>query len=86
VRLAIAALKLLHPTSPVAPFLTVSVGVATASVEGYHSPEALIAAADGDCTARNERGGIARSPPTRRALSSESGGTTLYESSYCLKL
>jgi diguanylate cyclase (GGDEF)-like protein len=45
-RLAIAALKLPHPASPVAPFLTVSVGVATATLEGWKTPEELVAAAD----------------------------------------
>jgi len=44
--LAIAALKLRHPASPVAPFLTVSVGVATATPEWHSGPEELIAAAD----------------------------------------
>jgi diguanylate cyclase (GGDEF)-like protein len=42
----IAALRLRHPSSPVAPFLTVSVGVATATLERHSSPEELIAAAD----------------------------------------
>jgi len=46
VRLAIAALRLAHPVSPVAPVLTVSVGVATATQEGWTTPEDLIAAAD----------------------------------------
>jgi diguanylate cyclase (GGDEF)-like protein len=46
VRLAIASLELPHPASPVAPFLTVSVGVATATVEWHSSPEELVAAAD----------------------------------------
>jgi len=46
VRMAIAALQLPHPASPVAPFLTVSVGVATATLEWNSSPETLIAAAD----------------------------------------
>jgi diguanylate cyclase (GGDEF)-like protein len=45
-RLAIAGLKLPHLASPVAPFLTVSVGVATATVEGWKTPEELVAAAD----------------------------------------
>jgi diguanylate cyclase (GGDEF)-like protein len=44
--LAIAGLKLPHPASPVAPFLTVSVGVATATLEWHSSPEELVAAAD----------------------------------------
>jgi diguanylate cyclase (GGDEF)-like protein len=43
---AIAALKLRHSASPVAPFLTVSVGVATATLEWHSSPEELVAAAD----------------------------------------
>ncbi|HUD12709.1 MAG TPA: diguanylate cyclase [Terracidiphilus sp.] len=46
VLLAIAGLKLPHPASPVAPFLTVSVGVATATIEFHSSPEELVAAAD----------------------------------------
>jgi len=46
VRLAIASLELPHPASPVAPFLTVSVGVATAMLEWHSSPEELVAAAD----------------------------------------
>jgi diguanylate cyclase (GGDEF)-like protein len=45
-RLAIANLKLPHSASPVAPFVTVSVGVATATLESHSSPEELIAAAD----------------------------------------
>jgi len=35
-----------NPASLVAPFLTVSVGVATATVEGWKTPEELVAAAD----------------------------------------
>ena len=46
VRLAIAGLELRHPASPVAPVLTVSVGVATATREWYSTPGELIAAAD----------------------------------------
>lgn len=46
VRLAIAGLQLPHPASPVAPFLTVSVGVATATREWCCTREALAAAAD----------------------------------------
>jgi diguanylate cyclase (GGDEF)-like protein len=46
VRLAIAGLQLPHPASPVAPFLTVSMGVATARPEWCCTPEALAAAAD----------------------------------------
>jgi diguanylate cyclase (GGDEF)-like protein len=46
VRSAIACLKLPHGASPVAPFLTVSVGVATATIEQHSSPEELVAAAD----------------------------------------
>ena len=45
VLLAIATLELPHPASSVAPFVTVSVGVATAT-EGHSSPGELIAAAD----------------------------------------
>ncbi len=46
IRLAVAALKLPHPTSPIAPFLTVSVGVATATKDGCFTSEALVAEAD----------------------------------------
>jgi diguanylate cyclase len=46
VRLAIAGLQLPHPASPVNPFLTVSVGVATARPEWCCTREALAAAAD----------------------------------------
>jgi diguanylate cyclase (GGDEF)-like protein len=46
VRLAIASLQLPHSASPVASFLTVSVGVATARLEWRNSPEELVAAAD----------------------------------------
>jgi two-component system cell cycle response regulator len=45
-RLAIAGLQLPHPTSPVSPLLTISVGVATATPEWRGSPEQLFAAAD----------------------------------------
>jgi diguanylate cyclase (GGDEF)-like protein len=46
VRLAIAALQVPHPASPTAPFLTVSIGVATATHEQWFTPDALQAAAD----------------------------------------
>jgi diguanylate cyclase (GGDEF)-like protein len=46
VRLAIEELRLPHPSSLVVPFLTISVGVATASLEGWSTPEKLLAAAD----------------------------------------
>jgi diguanylate cyclase (GGDEF)-like protein len=46
IRLAIADLRFPHPASPVAPFLTVSVGVATATLDGWSTPEELLAAAD----------------------------------------
>ena len=46
VRSAIAGLQLPHPASQVAPFLTVSVGVASATPEWRGSPEELLAAAD----------------------------------------
>jgi diguanylate cyclase (GGDEF)-like protein len=46
VRLAIEGLRLSHPSSLVAPFLTISAGVATASLEGWSTPEKLLAAAD----------------------------------------
>jgi diguanylate cyclase (GGDEF)-like protein len=46
VRLAIASLQLPHPASPIASFLTISVGVATAKLEWHSSPDELVAAAD----------------------------------------
>jgi diguanylate cyclase (GGDEF)-like protein len=46
VRLAIAALNLPHPASPTAPFLTVSIGVATATRQQWSTPDTLLAAAD----------------------------------------
>lgn len=46
VRQAIAGLKIPHPASPVAPFLTVSVGVATATRDWCCTREALFTAAD----------------------------------------
>jgi diguanylate cyclase (GGDEF)-like protein len=46
VRLAIVSLKLPHAASPVAPILTVSLGVATATLEWHSTPEELVAAAD----------------------------------------
>ena len=46
VLLAIAALKLPHPASPVAPFLTVSVGVASLMPDGHMTAETLLISAD----------------------------------------
>jgi diguanylate cyclase (GGDEF)-like protein len=46
IRQAIADLKISHPASPVAPYLTVSIGVATANKDWCCTPEALVAAAD----------------------------------------
>jgi diguanylate cyclase (GGDEF)-like protein len=46
VRKAIAAMQLPHLASSIAPILTVSVGVATASRDRCCTPEALVAAAD----------------------------------------
>jgi diguanylate cyclase (GGDEF)-like protein len=46
VRQAIADLKMPHPASPVAPYLTVSIGVATATREWCCTREALLVAAD----------------------------------------
>jgi diguanylate cyclase (GGDEF)-like protein len=46
VRQAIADLRMPHPASPVAPFLTVSIGVATANMDWCTTREALVAAAD----------------------------------------
>jgi diguanylate cyclase (GGDEF)-like protein len=56
VRLAIAGRKLPHPASPVAPVLTVSVGVSTMATGRWSSPEQLLAAADG-ALYRAKRGG-----------------------------
>jgi diguanylate cyclase (GGDEF)-like protein len=46
VRQAIADLNMPHPASLVAPYLTVSVGVATATRDWCYTPESLLAAAD----------------------------------------
>ena len=46
VRQSIADLRLPHLSSPVAPYLTVSIGVATATPDWCNSPEALVASAD----------------------------------------
>jgi PleD family two-component response regulator len=46
VRQAIAVLRLPHPASPVNPFLTVSVGVATGTREWCNSSVTLVSAAD----------------------------------------
>jgi diguanylate cyclase (GGDEF)-like protein len=43
---AIASLQVPHPASPIAPFLTISIGVATATRERWFTPESLWAAAD----------------------------------------
>jgi diguanylate cyclase (GGDEF)-like protein len=56
VRQAIADLKIPHPASPVAPYLTVSVGVATATREWCGSREDLLAAADRALYAAKESG------------------------------
>jgi diguanylate cyclase (GGDEF)-like protein len=46
VRLAISGLALPHPASPVAPVLTVSIGVSTATFKSLSTPAELLAAAD----------------------------------------
>jgi diguanylate cyclase (GGDEF)-like protein len=46
VRKSFAALYLHHPASPIADYLTVSAGVASAAPYGWDTPELLIAAAD----------------------------------------
>jgi diguanylate cyclase (GGDEF)-like protein len=45
-RLAVFGLHLVHPNSPVAPWLTLSAGVATATLDYLHSEKELVAAAD----------------------------------------
>jgi diguanylate cyclase (GGDEF)-like protein len=72
-RLAIAGLKLPHLASPVAPFLTVSVGVATATVEGWKTPEELVAAAD-EALYSAKRSGRNRAVVSVRAPSSGDNG------------
>jgi diguanylate cyclase (GGDEF)-like protein len=47
VRSAVANLRVRHPASNVAPHLTVSAGVATATTDSYYTPKNLVAAADG---------------------------------------
>ena len=56
VRQGIADLQLAHPVSPVAPFLTVSIGVATATTAWIGNPAALVAAADGALYAAKRAG------------------------------
>lgn len=56
IRQGIGALKLPHPASPVAPFLTVSVGVATGTKDWCSTREALVAAADKALYAAKEAG------------------------------
>lgn len=56
VRQAIIDLQITHPASKVAPYLTVSVGVATATPEWCCTPEALLAAADRALYAAKEGG------------------------------
>jgi len=46
VRIRVMRLNLPHRASPVAPFLTVSAGVATGTMNGWNTPESLVAAAD----------------------------------------
>jgi diguanylate cyclase (GGDEF)-like protein len=56
IREAVAALRLPHPASPVTSFLTVSVGVATASKNCYSTPATLMAAADSALYAAKKAG------------------------------
>jgi diguanylate cyclase (GGDEF)-like protein len=46
VRLAVSGLKLKHPASSIAPWLTISAGVATATLGIWDSEKELVAAAD----------------------------------------
>ena len=68
VRLAIAGLRLPHPASPVAPFLTISVGVSTATGERGAKPDELIAAAD-HALYQAKRNGRNRVEPVREITS-----------------
>ena len=56
-RQAIEALQLPHWASSVAPFLTVSIGIATGVTGGWTTPDALIAAADRALYAAKRSGG-----------------------------
>ena len=67
-RLAIADLRLPHPASPVAPYLTISVGFSTATGERDAQPDALIAAAD-HALYRAKRNGRNRVEPLREIAS-----------------
>jgi diguanylate cyclase (GGDEF)-like protein len=71
VRWAIAALKLPHPASQVAPFLTVSIGVATAARQQKFTRDTLFAAADQALYAakRAGRNRVSVAPPETAASS-----------------
>jgi diguanylate cyclase (GGDEF)-like protein len=80
VRLAIASLDLPHAASPVAPILTVSVGVATANLEWPGTSEELVAAADQALYAAKRSGRNRVEVAQRKAVPTGVANTSVIES------
>ena len=74
VRQAVFDLKIPHSASPVAPYLTVSIGVATATKDWCSTPDALVAAADRALYAakRSGRNCVCVAPPPQAASGPDS--------------
>ena len=73
VRQSIVDLKIPHSASPVAPYLTVSIGVATANKDWCCTPETLVAAADRALYAAKHAGRncVCVAPPALKAETAE---------------
>src|ERR1019366_6139728 len=80
VRLAIVSLDLPHAASPVAPILTVSVGVATANLEWPATSEELVAAADQALYAAKRSGRNRVEVAQRKAVPTGVANTSVIES------